>query len=162
MLACLFWLHTGWDMVCLKGVIYDSVWSTKTFLYFGEALWPVIIFKNAQTFWFFDIVGGMCASLICQSFKTQLDLLPSKFLLPSSFSSSSWHMRIWAIGYLKKWKWSNNWGWTFKFNILFTYWFGNIADKWILPKKTLLFNFFVYPFSPWVPFHVNFCDLQEI
>ena len=49
----------------------------------------------------FYIVGGMCASLICQSFKTQLNILPSKLPLPSSFSSFSWHMRIWALGYLK-------------------------------------------------------------
>ena len=46
--------------------------------YFCEAFLPVIIFKNDQTFWFFDIVGGMCASLIYQSFKIQINLLPSK------------------------------------------------------------------------------------
>ena len=149
-MACLFWLQTGWDKVCLKGVIYDSVWSTKTFLYFCEAFWPVIIFKNAQTFWFFDIVGGMCASLICQSFKTQLNLLPSKFLLPSSFSSSSWHMRIWAmaIGYLKNWKWSNNWDGPSNSTYFLHIWFRNIGDEWILPKKTLLFNFFCIPLLP--------------
>ena len=53
-----------------------------------EAFWAVIFFKNAQTFWFFDIVGGMCAFLKCQSFRTQLKLLSVKFLLPSCLEST--------------------------------------------------------------------------
>ena len=30
------------------------------------------------------------------------------------------------------------------------------------PIKRSYTIFFVYPFSPLVPFHVNFCDFQEI
>jgi len=46
-----------------------------------EAFCVAIFSKNAQTPRFFDIVGGMCASVRSQSFKTRLNLLPTKILL---------------------------------------------------------------------------------
>ena len=52
-------------------------------------------FRNVKIFGFFDIMGGMCSSLICQSFKTQLNLLSAKLLLSSLF----WGFR--ALSYLK-------------------------------------------------------------
>ena len=74
-----------------------------------EAFLAVIFFKNAQTFWFFDIVGGMCASLRCQSFKAQLRLLPGLLLQPTLILSISWHMRTWPLSYPKIIKYSISW-----------------------------------------------------
>ena len=80
-----------------------------------------IFSKSAQTFWFFDIVGGMCASLWCQSFKTQLHLLPTKILLTGLFWSVRWHMRIWTLKLSEKMKIFLIRVLVYNFNLFYTY-----------------------------------------
>ena len=58
-----------------------------------EAFCAAIFSKNAQTFWFFGIVGGMCASSRYQSFRIQLNFLPAKLL--ASGSLIRWHKLRW-------------------------------------------------------------------
>ena len=119
-----------------------------------EAFLAVIFFTKTLKHLFFDIVGWMC--------NTQLNLLPAKFLLPSLFWSFSWHMRIRGLSYLKKRKIIHIRGLAYNFNLLCAYWFRNNKDDriWNLAQwnTSLSHLIFLYPFSSWVPFHVNFCD----
>ena len=101
--------------------LYELLDLPHSLLYLGdvdirgcEAFWQVIFFKHFD----FLILLEKCVHLLCQSFKIQLNLLPSKLLQPSSFSSFSWHMRIWALGYLEKWKWFEIWDWLSNLNYL--------------------------------------------
>ena len=71
-----------------KGAWVEGVAQPFYLSFFSEML---------KYLYFFDIVGGMCSSLICQTLKTQLNLLHSKLLLSSSFLSLGSHVRIWAL-----------------------------------------------------------------
>ena len=144
-----------WDQVAINQITILSISrnpiNIQTTLWYQmnmgckglRSLLGVTFFKNAQTFLYFGIAGGMCASSLCHSFKNQLNLFPAKLILPSFFWSFSWHMRIWALSYLKK----NRMIWirelAYNLNLFNTYWFRNNKDEWNWPNKTLLYNCFL-------------------
>ena len=109
-------------------VLEMAIWKSRMFSQQGwvdvrvcEGFCDAIFSKNAQTVWFFDIVGGMCASLWFQSFKTQLHLLPTKILLTGIFWSVRWHMRIWTLKLSEKMKIFLIRVLVYNFNLFYTY-----------------------------------------
>ena len=128
-----------------------------------EAFWAVSFSKNAQTFWFFDIVGGMC-SVRWQSFKTQLNHLPAKIFLSGIFWSFSWHMKIWTLRISEKWKYVLSGIWP-TISTQFTHTNRGITVMRVVGVIKHLYIHFFYTPSPlecfviWI--HVNFKEHQE-
>ena len=71
----------------------------------------------------------------------------AKFLLRLQLTHKNMDTKETKKKWIRKWKLS--------------YWFRSNIDEWILPNKKLLYHFYICPFSSWVDFHVNFCDLQK-
>ena len=112
------------------------LWSLLACHYFQKC-------PNILIFWY-------CGRNVCFSNmpKFQDPTRPPSFQIPSAKFLFKLQLTHENMGHghrlSEKLKMVQQLGWTFKFNLLFR----NIGDEWILPKKTLLFNFFCIPLPP--------------